>query len=173
MVRFSEDWLKSRLEENPAISISRSSIMRKPEQIQIETKDKRRKYGNQKVYVYENGIVSTQRLPEKEPASAIYDSEKEYQRHMELLALQNLGIISELERQKKLVIQTTTVYRGETLREISYVADFFYRELNGEYTVEDVKGYDKKNEKYITTESFRLKWKLLKAKYPQYRYLIT
>ena len=43
-------------------------------------------------------------------------------------------------------------------------------ERDGETIVEDVKGQDKKTGKLQMTEAFRLKWKLLQAKYPQYKF---
>lgn len=82
----------------------------------------RSKYGNQKTEV--NGVK--------------YDSKKEAKRAEQLELQQRLGIISDLERQKKYVLQPSFKFLGKTIREISYVADFVYKE-NGELVVEDVK----------------------------------
>ena len=57
------------------------------------------------------------------------------------------------------------------MAEISYVADFVYFR-NGQQVIEDVKGFDEKTKKHITTKDFRLKWKLLKYLYPQYTFEI-
>lgn len=58
---------------------------------------------------------------------------------------------------------------GEKLRAIVYKADFMYiNNTDGETIVEDVKPFDKKSGKYLTTKDFKLKWKLLKAKYKDY-----
>ena len=82
----------------------------------------RSKYGNQKTEV--NGIK--------------YDSKKEAKRAEQLEVQQRLGIISNLERQKKYVLQPSFKFAGHAIREIAYVADFVYTE-NGELVVEDVK----------------------------------
>lgn len=130
-----------------------------------ETKKKKPKYFNHKVYVYQEGIG------EKGDTSlgkliAVFDSVAEYNRQQELLNLQRAGIISNLERQARLIIQEKFKYRGEKIRAIYYVADFRYVDKNGCTVVEDVKAYDKKRGKYRTTADFDLKWKLLKYRYP-------
>ena len=90
----------------------RKSIVGKP----------RSKYGNQKTEV--NGVK--------------YDSKKEAKRAEQLEVQQRLGIISNLERQKKYILQPSFKFLGKTIREIAYIADFVYEE-NGELVVEDVK----------------------------------
>ena len=45
-------------------------------------------------------------------------------------------------------------------------------ERDGEKIVEDVKGQDDETGKYKMTEAFRLKWKLLQAKYPDFKFEI-
>ena len=91
-----------------------------------ETKPKidkpRSKYGNTKVEV--NGVK--------------YDSKKEAKKAEELEMQERLGIISNLERQKKFVLQPSFKFAGHTIREIAYVADFVYME-NGTQVVMDVK----------------------------------
>lgn len=82
----------------------------------------RNKYHNEKTEV--NGIK--------------YDSKKEAKRGSELELQERLGLISNLERQKKYVLQPSFKFLGRTIREISYVADFVYKE-NGNTVVEDVK----------------------------------
>lgn len=82
----------------------------------------RAKYGNTKVEV--DGVK--------------YDSKKEAKRGAELEQLERLGIISNLERQKKFVLQPSFKFMGHTIREIAYVADFVYME-NENQVVEDVK----------------------------------
>lgn len=83
--------------------------------------------------------------------------------------LENAGTIQNLERQTVLIIQDGCDYQGEHLRPIRYCADFRYDE-NGVTVIEDVKGYDEKKKKWLTTQVFDLKWKLLKAKYPNYKF---
>ena len=131
-------------------------------------KAKGAKYKNEKVYVYSDGFVSTEKdLNLHGEITAKYDSIKEYKRYGELRLLEKAGQISELQRQVKLVIQEAFVYRNEHISEISYIADFVYIR-NDETVVEDVKGISRETGKCITsTKDFKLKWKLLKAKYPE------
>ena len=67
-----------------------------------------------------------------------FDSKKEARRAEELKTQERLGLISNLEMQKKFVLQPSFKFLGKTIREISYLADFVYKE-NGELVVEDVK----------------------------------
>lgn len=92
----------------------------------------RAKYGNVKTEV--NGVV--------------YDSKKEAQRAIELEQLEKAGVIKNLERQKKYVLQPKFMLAGHTVREITYVADFVY-EQDGKIVVEDVKSeITRKNQVY-------------------------
>jgi hypothetical protein len=80
----------------------------------------------------------------------VFDSKKEMRRYQELIILEKAGEISELKRQVKYLLipaQRQTVMKkgvpkpGKVIeREISYIADFVYKE-NGQTVVEDVKGY--------------------------------
>lgn len=83
-----------------------------------------------------------------------FDSRKELERYIVLLDRQKRGEIRNLERQKKfLLIPKQTDRSGKVLeREISYIADFVYRQrdpekLADERIIEDVKGY--KTKEYI------------------------
>ena len=133
--------------------------------------NKKNKFNNVKVYVY-NDMPSYIKLEDKEP-EMVFDSIKEYHRYNELKTLEKAGFLRKLERQKKFVIQPAFEYQGEKIREIAYVADFFYVNENGNFVIEDVKAFDKKTGKYLTTSEFDLKWKLLKAKYPVYIFRIV
>jgi hypothetical protein len=82
-----------------------------------------------------------------------FDSVKESRRFLELKAMQEAEIISDLRRQVKYVLipaqrEPETVgkrggkIKGKLLeRECSYVADFVYKDAQGNTVVEDVKGY--------------------------------
>ena len=96
------------------------------------------KYGNKKV-----------RLPD----GTVYDSKKEYKRHMELLLLQRAGEICDLKRQVKYEL----IPKQEGERAVYYVADFVYCLANGELVVEDAKGF--------RTEGYIIKRKLMLEKY--------
>jgi hypothetical protein len=82
-----------------------------------------------------------------------FDSVKESRRFLELKAMQEAEVISDLRRQVKYVLipaqrEPETVgkrggkIKGKLLeRECSYVADFVYKDAQGNTVVEDVKGY--------------------------------
>lgn len=97
------------------------------------------KYGNKKV-----------RLPD----GTVYDSKKEYKRHMELMLLQRAGEISDLKRQ----VPYELIPKQDGERAVTYVADFVYKDARtGEEVVEDCKGFK--------TEVYKLKRKMLRYKY--------
>ena len=85
----------------------------------------------------------------------LFDSKAEAKRWMELKALENLGAIEGLVRQKTYRLVKGKWNNGKAFS-ISYRADFVYN-LDGEVIVEDVKGYK--------TEAYELKKKLMKAIY--------
>lgn len=104
---------------------------------------KKSKYHSKKIEV--NGIV--------------YDSKKEYRRHVELSLLEKAGTITDLQRQVKFVLipaqhETFERYgkKGQRLKdgsrclekECAYIADFVYQE-NGKKVVEDTKGFKTKD----------------------------
>lgn len=82
-----------------------------------------------------------------------FDSVKESRRFLELKSMQEAEVISDLRRQVKYVLipaqrEPETVgkrggkIKGKLLeRECSYVADFVYKDSQGNTVVEDVKGY--------------------------------
>ena len=103
----------------------------------------------------------------------LFDSRKEARRYVELKAMQNAGIIQDLQLQVKYVLIPTQrefcneIYKsgrrkgcfkqGKILeRECSYIADFVYWE-NGKIVVEDVKG--------MRTEAYKIKRKLMLKEY--------
>ena len=88
-----------------------------------------------------------------------FDSKKESVRYKELAILEQAGEISELETQVKFeLIPAQRDTDGKVVeRAIYYVADFTYYDNDGNYHVEDVKGY-KKGQAYAV---FRMKKKLL------------
>lgn len=190
MFRMDRQELESLLQSNPGLSVSSCSIMSKSygesdseddfSEVSVKHENK---YRNHPVYVYEDGFVydssgedldrsCIQRKKKKlinvhGPIKAAFDSKKEYCRYSELRLLEKNGTIEGLKRQYPLVIQESTEYHGEHLRPITYCADFMYIR-DGVTVVEDVKGYDSKRNKWLTTQTFDLKWKLLKARYPGY-----
>ena len=171
-MQLTEKWLKETLERNPQLKVKvqggRESENEQPK------KEKNPKYRNHRVYQYEDEFVSGEKnVPEHGKLIAVFDSTKEYCRWLDLNLMEKAGTISNLERQKELVIQDAFVYEKKRVQRIAYKADFCYLDAQGKIIVEDVKGFDSKSGKYIQTEAFRLKWKLLKAKYPDYHFVLV
>ena len=123
------------------------------------------KYRNRKVYVY-GKYVTDRKMPNLGKPDTIFDSVAEYNRYQELQLLERAGEICNLERQVCINIQEKFNYFKESVRAISYVADFRYTDKDGRTVVEDVKAFDKKTGRPRTTSDFDLKWKLLKYNYP-------
>ena len=87
-----------------------------------------------------------------------FDSKAEAKRYVELKLLLRAKKITNLQLQPKYELQPKYKNnKGQTIRAITYKADFSYIE-NGKKIVEDVKG--------VETKDFRLKKKLLEYKYP-------
>ena len=111
--------------------------------------ERQNKYGSRKVKV--NGII--------------FDSKKEAIRFKELSLLERAGKITDLQRQVKFVLipaqrepdtigKRGGVKKGKLLeREISYIADFTYKDAGGNLIVEDTKG--------MRTKDYILKRKML------------
>lgn len=126
---------------------------------------KETKYKNEKVFLYEDGYAGGANLSFHGNVIAVFDSKKEYARYNELLFLNKQNIISNLSCQHELLIQEGFLYQDEKVQKITYRADFAYH-FNGKFVVEDVKPFDVKTQTYRLTEAFKLKWKLLKKRYP-------
>lgn len=78
-----------------------------------------------------------------------HDSVKEANRWCELNLMLRAGLIRDLQRQVKFEL----LPKQEGERAVYYIADFTYRDSNGRFHVEDVKG--------MKTDVYRLKKKLL------------
>lgn len=86
-----------------------------------------------------------------------FDSKAEANRYCELKILERAKQISDLELQPKFILQDSFKnQKGQTIRAITYIADFSYVE-NGKIVVEDVKGME--------TNEFKIKRKLFECKY--------
>lgn len=152
--------------------VRRMSAKEYQEMLCQTAKKRKPKYSNRFVYIYGDGFVSNcKTLATHGPIERRYDSEKEYVRHKELELLERGGRISGLRWQVPILLQDA--FRdsaGNKIQAIYYIADFTYDE-GGQEVVEDVKGINKYG-RIQTTEAFRLKWKLLKAKYPDKEFRI-
>ncbi len=88
----------------------------------------------------------------------VFDSKKELHRYWELLELEKLNLIKQLQLQKKFVLQDKFKMNGKTIRAITYIADFYYYDIQKNcYIVEDVKGY--------RNEVYKIKKKLFQHRY--------
>lgn len=86
-----------------------------------------------------------------------FDSKKEGNHYIALKQLEKLGIIKKLQLQVKYELQPSFKKNNETIRSITYKADFVY-EKEGKTIVEDVKGFK--------TKEYQIKKKLFLYKYP-------
>lgn len=96
-----------------------------------------------------------------------FDSKLESDRYQQLLLLEKAGEICDLTLQME--FQIFHGYRdpetGEKEKSAFYVADFVYLDCKArKWIAEDTKG--------VETKDFRLKWKLVKQRYPDYTFRI-
>lgn len=82
-----------------------------------------------------------------------FDSKHEAERYIELQTLLKTGVISDLRLQVPYELIPTMKLNGETFRSSKYVADFVYKDKNGNEIVEDAKG--------MKTDVYKLKKKLM------------
>ena len=101
------------------------------------------KYGAKKVYAY--GLK--------------FDSQKEFMRYNQLRMLKKAGDVLEFKH------QVPFVYEHEGKKMFKYIADYVVTWKDGTQTVEDVKGFNKKTGKFLTTPLFNLKKKLIEAQH--------
>jgi hypothetical protein len=95
-----------------------------------------------------------------------FDSKKEAKRYTELKALEQAGAITDLLLQVKYTLipaQYTGVQEGNKTklkcieREVSYIADFVYKDSDGNLHVEDVKNpYLRKEPRYVMKRKMML-----------------
>lgn len=159
--------LRMTAEEYRAFCVKSGQRAKNAPGFQGEEPKKPTKHRNIKVYVYEDGLVSSEKLEGHGGVKEKYDSRKEYHRCLELRLLEKAGRISDLQRQTPLLISSAFVdSEGKKHQEITYRADFIYME-DGREVVEDVKGYSREKQQFLCTEAFRLKWKMLQKLYPE------
>jgi hypothetical protein len=94
------------------------------------------------------------------------DSKMEAKRFLELLALEQQGEISGLTVHPRFPLTTSfkDQWSGEIQRAITYVGDFLYQ--GSDHPIcEDVKG--------VRTEAFKIKWKMVKARYPDIEFVLV
>ena len=90
-----------------------------------------------------------------------FSSKKESTRYLQLKMLVKLGHIKDLQLQPKFELQPAYKKNGKNIRAINYMADFSYYDNQKEkYIIEDVKGFNKKTGKHLSTQEFKLKKKI-------------
>lgn len=88
-----------------------------------------------------------------------FDSKKEAKVYQELKLLERAGRIKDLSLQHRFELQPTFKKNGETIKSITYIADFVYFDFDlMKIVVMDVKGYK--------TDVYNLKKKLFEYKFP-------
>lgn len=90
----------------------------------------------------------------------LFDSKKEANYYTKLKILKDAGKITDLELQKKFILQDKFTLNGKTYRAITYIADFVYKDQEGQVHVVDVKSEATKKDKV-----YRLKKKMLAYKF--------
>lgn len=98
------------------------------------------KYGNQKTQY--KGIS--------------FDSKKECNFYIYLEQLEAQGEISELQRQVRFELQPSFKHKGKTIRAITYVADFTFKDKDGTFHIVDTKG--------VKTDVYLMKKKMMQFK---------
>lgn len=100
----------------------------------------------------------------------VFDSKKEMRRGVELVLMERAGVISGLERQKAFELQPGYVNnKGEKIRPITYIADFYYYDKGREkWVAEDVKSPATRQDKV-----YRIKKKMFEFRYLEIFFLET
>jgi len=108
-------------------------------------------------------VILPQRLFTKESLLKYIETQLTSAEH-ELILLKKAGEIKDLELQPIFILQDGFVYNGKKYREIKYIADFAYAEINSnKWIVEEVKGW--------VTKEYAIKKKLLLYKYPRINFV--
>ena len=98
-----------------------------------------------------------------------WDSETEYNYYQYILKNKDKLGIRNIQRQVKYIIQNKFRDKNnKAVREISLTVDFVLELTTGEIIIVDCKGC-----KETIEETFKIKWKMMKLKYPQYDYKVV
>lgn len=89
----------------------------------------------------------------------VFDSEKEAKYYTQLMLLKKAKEITDFERQVKMPIEVNGVHIA------FYILDFKIFYPDGSVRYIDIKAQDNKSKKWITTDVFKLKKKLIEAIY--------
>lgn len=118
---------------------------------------KKRKYNNQPV-------------EKKEGSKKLkFGSKKEAQYYEQVKMLKGARYkkdrVVKIECQVPFELQPAFTKNGKKYQPMRYIADFRVTYADGRVEVVDVKGYDKKNDKFLITKDFALKKKIFEYKY--------
>lgn len=95
----------------------------------------------------------------------VFDSKFEAEKWNELKMLERIGVIKDLQRQVRFILQEDYVNnKGQKIRPISYIADFVYFDTKKKQKIV----MDTKSEATKNIEVYRIKKKLFEYKYPEY-----
>lgn len=108
----------------------------------------------------EKGAKNSSKLKNKKTVvnGIEFDSKREAERYTVLHAMEQSGLISDLQLQVKYCLLPPQKGKTRNERAVTYIADFVYKR-NGETVVEDSKGY--RNPASATYAKFVLKRKLM------------
>ena len=98
-----------------------------------------------------------------------WDSETEYNYYQYILKNKDKLGIRNIQRQVKYIIQNKFRDKNnKAVREITLTVDFVLVLITGDIAVVDCKGC-----KETIEETFKIKWKMMKLKYPEYDYKVV
>lgn len=98
-----------------------------------------------------------------------WDSETEYNYYQYILKNKDKLGVRNVQRQVKYIIQNKFRDKNnKAVREISLTVDFLLELNTGEIIIVDCKGC-----KETIEETFKIKWKMMKLKYPEYDYKVV
>lgn len=105
------------------------------------------------------GSYNKYRNTKKKVDGISFDSEKEANYYSQLILLEKAKEITKFERQVKMPIEVNDIHIAY------YILDFKVYYPDGSIKYIDIKAQDKKTKKWITTDVFKLKKKLIEAIY--------
>lgn len=125
---------------------------------------------NAQAALYQGGLATAKRKYHNVPTvvdGITFDSKAEAARYGELKTLERAGQIANLQVHPRFIIVDKDEHGGF----MRYEADFMYMDWQGdlgEITVEDLKGG-----RATQTPLWRLKWRLVQARYPHYTFKVV
>jgi hypothetical protein len=161
--RFREQAKKKLAEAEPGSEMQRNPAAKAKTEMHPANPDADKKHWTEKAYGAAENIPKYVKYKNRKTTvdGHTFDSKGEAERYRELKALENAGIISELQLQPEFTLmEPFRNNQGKHRRAIKYQADFQYYEADTDAcVVEDFKGYK--------TPAFRIKQKLFENQFPE------